>query len=50
VNVFFLPALISGAFGAASAATSKKAGLKKIPTMSKPQEGLQNQMLQMLQG
>ena len=45
-----LPALISGAFGAASAATSKKPGLKKIPTMSKPQEGLQNQILQMLQG
>jgi hypothetical protein len=45
-----LPALISGAFGAASAATSKKPGLKKIPTMSKPQEGLQNQLLQMLQG
>jgi len=45
-----LPALISGAFGAASALTSKKPGLKKVPTMSKPQQGFQNQLLQMLQG
>lgn len=45
-----LPALISGGLGAASALTSKKPGLKKIPTMSPQQQGLQNQILQMLQG
>lgn len=45
-----LPALISGAFGAASALTSKKPGLKKVSTLSKPQQGFQNQILQMLQG
>jgi hypothetical protein len=45
-----LPALISGAFGAASALTSKSPKLKQVPTMSKPQGALQNQILQMLQG
>jgi hypothetical protein len=45
-----LPALISGGLGAASAFTSKKPGLKKIPTMSGQQQGVQNQLLQQLQG
>jgi len=45
-----LPALISGGLGAASAFTSKKGGLKKIPNMSPQQQGLQNQILQLLQG
>jgi hypothetical protein len=45
-----LPALISGGIGAASALTSKKPQLKKVPTMSKPQNALQSQILQMLQG
>lgn len=45
-----LPGLISGGLGAASSLTSKKPGLKKVPTMSQGQQGLQNQILQLLQG
>jgi hypothetical protein len=45
-----LPGLISGGFGAASALTSQKPGLKKVPTMSGQQQGVQNQLLQQLQG
>lgn len=45
-----LPGLISGGLGAASALTSRKPRLKKVSTMSAQQQGIQNQLLQQLQG
>lgn len=45
-----IPALISGGLGVASALTAKKPSLKEVPTMSKQQSALQNQLLGLISG
>jgi hypothetical protein len=45
-----IPSLIAGGVGAASALTSKKPKLKKIPAMNRQQLGLQNQLMDLIRG